>query len=436
MTTLIQNLQNDFKGLFKIPPALIVRVPGRVNIIGEHTDYNLLPVLPMAIDRHLYILVAPTRKGGFFLRNTNPQFQPVEFALSENIAPAEAGDWGNYARAVAQNGVRYARDRGIPVSKLKGMMCLVHGEIPPAAGLSSSTALVVGTGLAWHRLQGWRLNRKELALRLADAERYVGTRGGSMDHLTLLCSRSSHVMRIGFEPLEITHIPWRTKHQIVMANSEVRAGKSDAVRTMYNLRVAESYLATRIASKIIGHDLNYLGDLATLDPHPRAHKNIIKKIPAREMSLSSIASYIDTDEASLASLLQERFNIQHIPAALPIQRRMKFLLEEWERVDMAANLIRRNNIKALGDLLYKAHEGLKCDYEVTHPRVDELVACARKGGAIGARITGAGFGGCVLMLCTQEQIPALISHLKNAFYTTDKPPVFSVIPSAAASIRT
>ena len=161
-------------------PLLAARAPGRVNLIGEHTDYSNLPVLPAAIDRSTVVVAARRRDGVVSATNINSWFTARAFELRNQIAPFEAGDWGNYIKAAAQGLVTYSRALGRRTN-LKGIDLIVDGQVPVAAGLSSSAALTVALTLAMAAVNEIETQQLELAQLAARSERYVGTMAGGMD---------------------------------------------------------------------------------------------------------------------------------------------------------------------------------------------------------------------------------------------------------------
>src|SRR5436309_2294814 len=180
-------------------PAVLARAPGRVNLIGEHTDYNGLPVLPIAIDRD--VLVAARRRDDdrVELANADPAFAPRRYRVGPAIPSSPPGDWANYHKAAAQAlAAELARRR---LARLPGGAFRIDGRVPAAAGLSSSSALLVACGLAHLTLAGVELPRPELAELFARAERYVGTLGGGMDQATALLAQAGQALRIDFFPL-------------------------------------------------------------------------------------------------------------------------------------------------------------------------------------------------------------------------------------------
>jgi galactokinase len=203
---LITQFRERFPG---IAPTHCVRVPGRVNLIGEHTDYNGLPVMPTAIEREIRMLVAPRLDRRVDLHNTAERFEPRSFMLSADIGPYATGDWGNYVKAGVQGLVSEALDDGKELSDMRGFCALVDSDLPAAAGLSSSSAMVVASALAVLAVHGWPLDRVKLAEQMAAAERYVGTMGGGMDQAVVLLAQAGTSLKIDFFPLRATtvHLP-------------------------------------------------------------------------------------------------------------------------------------------------------------------------------------------------------------------------------------
>ncbi len=237
------------------------------------------------------------------------------------------------------------------------------GDIPAEAGLSSSSALVVGAFLAL----GPAGDRRELAEEARLAERYVGTLSGGMDQAISLLGQAGHALRIDFEPLRIEPVPVPEEIVIVVAHSGVHAAKSGAAREAYNARVRECAQAARCLGAEPGKTL------AAVDPSSR-------------MALDRIDDPV-------------------------LRRRARFVFEEAERVELAVAALGSADLPRLGALLNASHAGLRDDYEVSHPAVDRLVERALAAGASGARVVGAGFGGCIVAVCDAEAAPDLCREL-------------------------
>src|SRR2546423_11093679 len=219
-------------------PVHVVRAPGRVNLIGEHIDYCGLPVLPMALRRSVRLAFQPRADCETRLVNRDPRFAPSAFAVTERIAAAPAGDWGNYARAAAQAVAQRFPD-------LRGVDALVESDLPIAAGLSSSSALVVAMALALLHANRMTAAPLELMELLGRGERYVGTAGGGMDQAIILGARAGCASRIDFHPLRLTPTAVPGDWQFIVAWSLVHAEKSGAARQAYNERTRQGGQARR-----------------------------------------------------------------------------------------------------------------------------------------------------------------------------------------------
>src|SRR5690348_12917402 len=235
----------------------LVRAPGRVNLIGEHIDYCGLPVFPMAVQKGIRVTFDARRDREVRLVNRDSRFGPVNFALAASIPPGPQGEWGNYARAAAQAVVHRLPDP-------RGMEAVVHSDLPSAAGLSSSSALVVAVALAILHTNGATVPLLELMELVARGERYVGLAGGGMDQAIILGARAGYATRIDFHPLRLTPTPVPADWGFVVAGSLVPAEKSGAARQAYNERTRQCEEARRIVAKRVcrREDVSYPAMLA------------------------------------------------------------------------------------------------------------------------------------------------------------------------------
>ncbi len=216
-------LRESFQEHFGTAPDRIVRAPGRVNLIGEHVDYAGLPVLPMALQYAVHVAVRPRDDELVHVATSDPFYSPREFQLGTYIEPFRDGDWGNYVKAAALTAAsRYGADRGAEL--------WIRSEVPVAAGLSSSSALVVAVLKSLLDVSGIEPDPIELAEIAADGEHYVGTHGGGMDQAISLCAREGHAARIEFAPLRVTPVPIPDDWRFVVADTGVQAHKSGGAR--------------------------------------------------------------------------------------------------------------------------------------------------------------------------------------------------------------
>jgi galactokinase len=383
-------------------PAL-VRAPGRVNLIGEHIDYCGLSVLPMAVQRNVRMVFQSRTDREVRLVNRDPGFGPCTFVLSESIASAPAGDWANYARAAAQALIPRFPD-------LRGIDAQVESDLPIAAGLSSSSALVVATALAILHANGVSVGPPDL-IDLMDllsrGERYVGTAGGGMDQSIILGAQSGCASRIDFHPLRLTPTAVPADWQFIVAWSMVHAEKSGAAREEYNARPRQADEARRLVAARLGH------------PEDTSYSALLAAAP--------VATLLERAGTTLSGVLAKRF---------------RHVVTEGARVHQAEAAMARRDLALFGRLLDDSHQSLRDDYEVSHADLDHLVELAREAGAAGARLTGAGFGGSIVALCPAERAPHVMTALRERFYAPRGAAadvgryMFAAEPSAGADVLT
>ena len=390
----IGGLVDAFVARFGASPTRLVRAPGRVNLIGDHIDYNGLAVLPMAIQHEIRMLVAPRDDGRVRLANVDDAFEPVTFELGPVVPAHPAGHWANYAQAAGQALVTACGPLG-------GFDALVSGAIPQAAGLSSSSALVVASALALVDANALDLAPHALMALLADAEHYVGTRGGGMDQAICLGARRGAATHIDFRPLRLTPVAVPAGWRFVVAFSGVRAQKSAAAREVYNRRTHECAEA-----------LPMLADAAGL---------------AGEATWPALVAQGTADD--LAALAASELEP-------PLDRRARHVVTEAARVEAAVAALRAADLVAFGRLMTASHASLRDDYEVSCPELDALVDLALGAGARGARLTGAGFGGSVVALADEATAAAMVSRWTQAYCRPRglADAVFVAEPSSGASV--
>ena len=382
----------------------VVRAPGRVNLIGEHIDYCGLSVLPMALLQSVRIVFHPRSDQETRLVNRDPRFAPSAFAVSEGILRAPAGDWGNYARAAAQALAQRFPD-------LRGVDALVESDLPIAAGLSSSSALVVAMALAIMHANRVTVPSLELMDLLGRGERYVGTAGGGMDQAIILGARAGCASRIDFHPLRLTPTAVPPDWQFIVAWSLVYAEKSGAARQAYNERTRQCDEARRLVATRLGRreDITYPALLAA----------------------APVEQLLEVARAGAGATLSG-----------VLSRRFRHVVTEGTRVRQAEAAMAAQDLTTFGRLLDASHQSLRDDYEVSHPELDRLVELAREAGAAGARLTGAGFGGSIVGLCRAERAPEVRDALRDRFYAPRGAAgdveryLFRAEPSAGAEVLT
>jgi len=406
----------------------VARAPGRINLIGEHTDYNGLPVLPMAIDRDIAAIFVPHERPGIVLANTDPAFPDRSFALDRDIPPSPPGDWANYCKAAVQGLLPALIQRGTDPGALKGFQAVVDGNIPSAAGMSSSSALVVLSALMFLAANGRDIDRLELAELLAEAEKYVGTQGGGMDQAISLMGRPDTALKIGFFPLQAEPVRLPGGCRFVVANSLVRADKGAGAQDLYNRRPIECRLAVALLAgafaRRLGREvpIGRLGDLRQ-DRLGLAQGEIDALAGAalhpQPYSLGEIAGALGLSPEQTARTYCRRRDGSIFPEpadGFKLHARFRHVTEEGRQVEEAAAALREGEVESFGSLMNASHASCRDLYEISCPELDRLVEIARESGALGARLTGAGFGGCAVCLVRERELEGFLARVRREYF--------------------
>jgi galactokinase len=343
----------------------LFRAPGRVNLIGEHTDYNGGFVLPMALDRETVVAAAP-REGPRVTVHSLNEDESAEFDLL-NPGGGRRGHWLDYVEGVAQA----LAGRGF---RLAGAELMILSDVPAGAGLSSSAALEISAGLALSELAGAEVDRVTLALAGQQAEHeYVGTRCGIMDQFVAATARAGHALLIDCRTLEATHVPLDTREAaVVVCDTRVR---HELATSEYNTRRAECERGVELLREFLP-GVTQLRDVSAEDF--RRH------------------------EARLPE---------------PVRSRCRHVVTEDERTLAMVGALEANDLAGAGRLMYASHESLRRDYEVSSRELDELVAIAASlgGAAFGARMTGGGFGGSTVNLVRRAALDEFVRAISAGY---------------------
>ena len=363
--------------------ARIFRAPGRVNLIGEHTDYNGGFVLPMAIERET-VVAAAVRADRTVRAFSVGLKEELNFDL-DRPNPPRRGVWLDYVEGVA----RALESRGL---KLSGADLLIDSDVPAGAGLSSSAALEISVGLALVRVSGQEVDGVTLALAGQQAEHtYVGAQVGIMDQFISALGRAGHALLIDCRSLETEAVPLdTTEAAFVVADTRV---KHELSSSEYNVRRAECARGVELLRA-------RLPDITQL----------------RDVSVEDFQTHSD--------LLPD-----------PILRRVRHVVTEDARTLAAARALRAGDLAGMGRLMYESHYSLRDDYEVSSPELDLLVEIARGlPGVLGARMTGGGFGGSTVTLVRREALERFGRALSEAYEReTGKPPAVLVSEAGAGA---
>ncbi len=364
LVTTPDSLKQRFRNAYGSDP-LLCRAPGRVNLIGEHTDYNDGFVLPAAID--FFTWAAMRAREDDLLNVTSLEFpQSVRVTLDDDLGPRR--DWSDYVVGVL---AEFRKDG----AQQRGADFLVHGEVPIGAGLSSSAALEVAAGFAVLRSRDMPLERTELALLCQRAEnQFVGTRCGIMDQFISCHGKADHALLLDCRSLEFELLPLPPDVRIVICNTMV---KHSLAGGEYNRRREECETGVHLLSQ-------WLPGIKAL----------------RDVSVEQLA---------------------HHSQSLPplVARRCRHVVTENERVQRAAAALKGGNLHEFGRLMAASHRSLRDDYEVSCRELDLMVEVAsRQPGVYGSRMTGGGFGGCTVNLVEVDAAEAFVQNVRDEYAST------------------
>ena len=398
MTTPLDQLRTAFEERFGRPPTVVVRAPGRLNLIGEHTDYAHLPVLPIAIERAVTLAAAPA--DGDAVTVVSAAFEGEarleRIRLTNGTAP-----WHRYVAGALHQLLDLAPARGADV--------LVGGDLPSSGGLSSSSAFTTGLLAALAAAWGMPLDREDLVRRAIVAERHSGVESGGMDQAVIVFAQAGHALRIDFDPPARRPVPIPAGLAFVAASSGEEAPKGGAVRDAYNERVVGARLAAAMLADQVGLDIGappFLREVAGIDVVELLVDDLPEKVSAKE-----VAHGVDVDVEHLVRFTADRWD----PVAkVPVRRVARHILGEAARVDEAEAALLAGELEAFGELLDASHNSLRQDLRCSTAALDRLCAAMRKAGAYGARLTGAGFGGFALAAVRPERVAQVIEAAEAA----------------------
>ena len=358
------------------------RAPGRVNLIGEHTDYNDGFVMPAAIDFYTWVRVAPLETRQLHIRSQNYD-EEIEVDLNDpNIAPR--GHWSDYPIGVAVMLERAGH-------RLRGAHLEIRGEVPIGSGLSSSAAIEVATACALTAISGLEIDRRELALICQRAENeFVGARVGIMDQFVSLFGQAHKALLLDCRSLEFKLLPVPDNVRLIICNTMVKHALASSA---YNERRAQCEAGVKHLQRAV--------------PHVKALRDVTRE-----------------------QLEQYGHDLPEV-----VYRRCRHVITENERVLEAANALERRDLKEFGRLMAESHRSLRDDYEVSSAELDLMVELAQPiEGVYGARMTGGGFGGCTVNLVAVEQRDEFRARVADGYERAMKikPEIYICTPSDGA----
>jgi galactokinase len=358
----LDTIRGQFIELYGLQPR-VFSAPGRVNLIGEHTDYNDGFVAPMAIDRRTYVAAAPRDDRTIRAASTNEGGR-IEFEIGREYSGGH--DWGRYVNGMTECLRREEFD-------LRGADLLIASDVPIGAGLSSSAALEISTGFALLEISEQMVDPIDLALVAQRAEReFAGTRCGIMDQYVACLGIEGHALLIDCRSLEYRAAPIDLESaRVVVCDSMV---KHNLASGEYNRRRAECEDGVRRLAE-------YLPGIQAL----------------RDVGIADFNLY--------ANALPET-----------VRRRCRHVITENARTVAAVKALESGDLVQFGELMYASHESLRRDYEVSCRELDLLLAIAsRCGGVFGARMTGGGFGGCTVNLVASDSVAEFITTIGREY---------------------
>ena len=375
-----QNLKQSFASYFNSESEIIVRAPGRVNLIGEHTDYNDGFVLPMAIDHAVWLALRPRDDRTVRLFSLDLEADSA-FELD---SLTKGSDWIEYPKSIAYELMKAGYE-------LRGFDAVMTGDVPRGAGLSSSAAVELAVARAFAAVSGIEWDAPKMAKLSQKAENeWVGVNCGIMDQMASAACKEGHALFLDCRSLEIQHAPLPQGVSIVILDTSTRRG---LVGSAYNERRNQCEEAAR-----------WFGVKALRDVSVEEFERKTKA----EKGLS---------EVSL--------------------KRARHIVTENTRVLEAVKVMKDGNVKRLGELFNASHDSLRDDFEVTNDALNIMVNCAREqASCYGARMTGAGFGGCAVALVKEENASEFVNAVSEAYRQRSnmEAAVYVCKPSEGASL--
>ncbi|MFC1562600.1 galactokinase [candidate division KSB1 bacterium] len=457
----------------------ILRIPGRVNLLGMHIDHRMGSVNPIAI-HNLIMVIQPRNDDKIFIYNCNPSFKPSSFSINEQlpdkkiidwddwtkkqlelrIQQKKSGDWVNYFQAAAlylQNYVKSANH----FFRLSGFNAVINSSIPYAVGLSSSSSLVVGAALTLMAINNIQFTDQEFIDFCGTAEWYIGTRGGKGDHAAMYIGKKGNISHISFNPFSVSYAPFPKDYCIVLCNSMVVANKITGARSKFNAGVANYEIGFQLLKNFfpdLSHKMEYLRDVTPERSNLPDSKiySIIKSLPERITRNELINQFPESIE-----FWEKVFSTHDKPQqGYLVRDACLYGISECIRSEKAAEFLKNGDVLKFGELMNISHDGDRvtqktCEkrvpyrfratdelidslikkvslerdnepyklyrqsgwYAMSCPETDELVDISLEtDGVVGARLVGAGMGGYVSVLVDKNKLKKLIARVEKIYY--------------------
>ncbi|APA65768.1 galactokinase [Maribacter sp. 1_2014MBL_MicDiv] len=361
-------IHNKVKSYFEenyLKNPILIKAPGRINLIGEHTDYNQGLVLPASIEKGIYFAVSGNEENNIQIESFLTQPEKIVFQLNGEHKVFESF-WGNYFKAIIE----------ILIAKnypLKGMNCVFGGDIPIGSGLSSSAALCCGFIYAITQVSDKEISREDIALIAQEAEHKIGLNCGLMDQYAVLFGKKGNAFFLDCNDLSHKYIPINLDgYSWVLINSNIK----------HNLAVDSEYNKRRVSCE-----------------------NIVKQVQAYRPQVKSLRDISKDDLVKVKNKVNE----------IDIQR-AKYIIEENERVLQMMQELTAGDAIAVGNVLKDGHWAMSTEYEITTSELDHLVKIGEElDGVLGSRMMGGGFGGCTINLIETKSLDESIKDLLRSY---------------------
>ena len=364
-----QRAVEAYKKNFGAEPEAVVSASGRVNLIGEHTDYNDGHVLPCAVERRVAVAIGPG----------DDELYSADFDEKQPLNDEKEGGWQDYPRGVAWA----VKQAGYAIEDFRASFA---GNVPLGSGLSSSAAIEAATVLALDKLFGLGIDRKQMASLCMKAENeFVGVASGIMDQYASLLCEVGHALLVDCRSLEEEHVP---------------------------LDLEDAGLTLLVCDTRVERELGDTGFNDRQETTARAAKTL------------GLEALRDASEADLENLSGDEL------------KRARHVVTEQARVMEAVEALKNRDFEAFGRLLYESHASLRDDYEVSVPELDTFVEVAEEARALGAKVTGAGWGGCAIALIPSAKADELADTTRQRFEGRDfgEPAFYKFTPAAGAEV--
>jgi galactokinase len=366
----MMDLQKNFYDTFNSSAQVVVRSPGRINIIGEHTDYNEGFVMPAAIDKAVYFAAATTDDAKIYL---HAQDYNETFSIDLNQIQKTNTEWANYILGVVAE-LQKAQH------KITGFKAVIAGDLPIGAGMSSSAAVECATIFALNEMFNLGLTRMEMAKLTQQAEHnFSGVMCGIMDMFASLMGKENHAIQLDCRDLSYTYVPLELgDYELVLFNTNV---KHSLASSEYNTR----------------------------------RKQCETGVAWVKEKYSTVNSLRDITETMLDELV--------LPKDSTIDKRCRFVVQEIQRLQDAATAMQKADLITLGKKMFATHDGLSNDYEVSCKELDFLVNAVRNNQhVLGARMMGGGFGGCTINLIHSSKVDEVVAAVGKQYEENMKLP--------------